>query len=148
MVFPLLAITLVWDRYRANRPPLQPRRVTYGVLGRAFATTRLSLVSAGLFSIMGVVLIVAALTGAELTSPTQVSLAAWVESLLKPVVDALAGVPDAVVGLGLIGVAVGAAAYSGRRREPADQLEQNTDSTQNSNRDRSCHEPVADSPQP
>lgn len=148
MVFPLLAITLAWDRYRANRPPLRPRTVTYALFGHTFTTTRLSLVSAGLFSIMGVVLIVAALTGAELTSPTQVSLAAWMESLLQPVVDALAGIPDAVVGLGLIGIAVAAAAYSGRRRTPADQLEENTDSTQDSTQDRSCHEPVADTPRP
>lgn len=139
MVFPLLVVTLAWDRYRANRPALRPKQVAYEAFGRRFTTTRLSLVSAGLFSIMGFVLITAAVTGAELTSSTQVEFAASLETRLKPVADFFSGVPDIAVGVVLVVVAVAAVVYSGRRRQPVDQ-----DSPES--RDRSCHEQDLDNP--
>ena len=61
MVFPLLVVTLLWDRSSpARRGGLQGRELRWRWGGREFVTTTLSAAAAGLFAVVGVVLAVAA----------------------------------------------------------------------------------------
>lgn len=120
MVFPLLVVTLLWDRSRlADRGRLAGREVAWSLGTRRYHTTTTGLVAAALFAVMAVVLAVVAATGATLAPAFQRGVAAWIQDTLSPVVRALEPVPDVVVGLVLVGVAAAAVAYSGRRRHPA-----------------------------
>jgi cytochrome c-type biogenesis protein len=117
MVFPLLLVTLLWDRSRlADRRRIGGREVTWSLGGRRYHTTTTGLAAAALFAVMAAVLAIVAATGATLAPTFQRGVGVWIQDTLSPVVRALEPVPDLVVGLVLIGVAVGAVAYSGRRR--------------------------------
>ena len=123
MVFPLVVITLLWDRSGlAQAGRLESKPVTWKFASRTFTTTRLSLWAAALFVLMGVVLLVVAATGATLAPTFQRGLAEWLERTLTPVVQFFGPIPDFVVGLVLVGLAVGAVVLSSRRRtsEPSE----------------------------
>jgi hypothetical protein len=68
-----------------------------------------------MFLVMAVVLGVVALTGSSLAPAFSVSIGARIEQVLRPILDGLAWIPDPVVGIGLLAVAVGAIALSTRR---------------------------------
>jgi len=136
MVFPLVVVTLLWDRSRLARSGrLESRPVSWKLGSRTFTTTRLSLWAAALFALMGVVLLGVAATGATLAPTFQRGLAAWLESTLTPVVRFFDPVPDFVMGLALLGLAVGAVVLSSRRHtaEPSE-----TDHRRQTN-ETSCH---------
>ncbi len=123
MVFPLVVITLLWDRSRlAQAGRLESKPVTWKFGSRTFTTTRLSLWAAALFVLMGIVLLVVAATGATLAPTFQRGLAAWLQTTLTPIVEVFDPIPDFVVGLVLVGLAVGAVALSSRRKsaEPSE----------------------------
>lgn len=118
MVFPMLIATLVWDRSRlAESGRLKGRKIRWRLGGRTYTTTTVSLAAAGLFGAMAVVLGVAAATGATLAPRWQQAAAVWIQDRLTPLVRLVEPVPDPVVGLVLVGIAVGAVAASGRRRK-------------------------------
>ncbi len=78
---------------------------------------------------MGAVLGVVAATDATVATGVQASASNWLEDALRPLVRWLEPVPDVIVGLGLVAIALGAIAISGRRRPlPTDET------------DGSCHE--------
>ena len=132
MVFPLLLMTVAWDRLGlGDRAAFRGRDVTWSVGGRTFHTNTLSLLSSALFVVMGVIVIAVAITGATVAPTFQEGFGRWLENLMAPVVRFMEPVPDAVVGLGLVGVAVGAVAVSGRDRRVVDDEIQD---------ERSCHE--------
>lgn len=129
MVFPLVVLTLIWDRVRPDGVNPGIRSVTWGIGRRGFTTTVAGLVTASMFAAMGVILVVVAITGSSLSSPLQTKVGSRIEDALTPVLDRLAWIPDPVIGLALIAVAVGAVVLSGRRtKHNAEPLE------------RSCHD--------
>ena len=119
MVSPLVVLTLAWDRLGGNTNRLRGRAVTYRLGRRAVTTSVTDLVVAGVFAVMGAGLLVVAATGATLAPEFQTGVGVTVAGWLEPIARWLAPVPDAVVGLGLLGLAVGAVALSARRRRPA-----------------------------
>lgn len=131
MVFPLVVITLVWDRVRPEGFTPGSRPVTWRVGPGTFTTTVAALAAAGVFGVMAVVLAVVAFRGASLTSTIQARFGAWIHGVLTPGVDRLSSIPDLLVGLILITIAVGAVVVSGRRRRPTEPVEAET---------RSCHD--------
>lgn len=130
MVFPLVLLTLVWDRLRPEGFNPGSRPVTWGLGTRRFTTTVAGMVTAAMFTVMAAILAVVAATGSSLASPLQARIGTGLEDTLAPVLDRLAWLPDPVVGLVLVAVAVGAVVWSARRRphQASEPLE------------RSCHE--------
>ncbi len=136
MVFPLLVMTVLWDRLGlGDKSPFRGRTVRWSVGSRSFSTNSVSLAAATLFAVMGIVLIVVALSGATVAPTFQTAIGNRIEDLLRPLVQALDGVPDVIVALVLVGTAAAAVAISGRRRRPYPPDEESME-------DRSCHEPA------
>ena len=53
MVFPLLVMTVLWDRLGlGDRPAFRGREVQWSLAGRTFTTNSINLVAAGLFAVM------------------------------------------------------------------------------------------------
>lgn len=131
MVFPLLVMTLVWDRsgLRQSRR-IRGKDIHWSLWGRRFHTNTLNLVAAVAMGAMGLLFIFLAVTGASLVSQTQAGVAGWIEDLLKPVVDFLAPIPNWLGALALVGFAVGAVVLSGRKRPEAPSDEGNSDDTE------------------
>ena len=131
MVFPLLVMTLVWDRsgLRQSRR-IRGKDIHWSLWGRRFHTNTLNLVAAVAMGAMGLLFIFLAVTGASLVSQTQAGVAGWIEDLLKPVVDFLAPIPNWLGALALVGFAVGAVVLSGRERPETPSDERNSDDTE------------------
>ncbi len=131
MVFPLLVMTLVWDRsgLRQSRR-IRGKDIHWSLWGRRFHTNTLNLVAAVAMGAMGLLFIFLAVTGASLVSQTQAGVAGWIEDLLKPVVDFLAPIPNWLGALALVGFAVGAVVLSGRKRPESPSDERNNDDTE------------------
>ena len=131
MVFPLLVMTLVWDRsgLRQSRR-IRGKDIHWSLRGRRFHTNTLNLVAAVAMGTMGLLFIFLAVTGASLVSQTQAGVAGWIEDLLKPVVDFLAPIPNWLGALALVGLAVGAVVLSGRKRPETPSDERNSDDTE------------------
>ncbi len=123
MVFPLVVLTALWDRAGlGDRPLFRGRTVRWRLGALHFVTNTLDLLAAAMFTVMGALLIMVAVTGASVATDFQVGVATWLQDRLRPVVELLEPVPDVVVGTVLLAVGVAAAAASGRRREKADEL--------------------------
>lgn len=120
MVFPLVVLTLIWDRVRPEGFNPGNRVVTWGIGRRRFATTLAGMITASMFAVMGVILAVVATTGSSLATSLQTRIGTGIEDALAPVLDRFAWIPDPVIGFALIAVAVGAVVLSGRRPKPAD----------------------------
>ena len=121
MVFPLLLMTLWWDRSGlAASKRLRGREVVWQAGGRTFQTNTINLAAGVAMGLMGLSLIVVALTGASLTSELQAGMASWIQDRLAPAVRWLEPVPDWLVAAGLVSFAIAAVAISGRRRTPFD----------------------------
>ncbi len=130
MVFPLLVMTVLWDRLGlGNRPAFRGREVQWSLSGRTYTTNTINLIAAGLFAVMAVVLFVVSLTGESIAPTFQAGIGRWIEDLLLPVVGFMEPIPDLAVGAALVTVAVAAVAVSGRRRRLTEPEEE-----------RSCHE--------
>jgi len=122
MVAPLVILALTWDRFGAGlRDRMQGRERHIRVAGRVFSVTTLNLVAATMFGILGVALIGFGVTGATLAPTAQVTAGVWLQERLLPLVRWLDPIPDAVIGLVLIGIAAAAIAISGRRRRTTTQ---------------------------
>lgn len=132
MVFPLLVMTVLWDRLGlGDRPTFRGREVQWSLAGRTFTTNSINLVASGLFAVMAVVLIIVSFTGDTIAPTFQAGIGTWIEDLLMPVVKWIEPIPDLVIGLALLGIAVGAVAISGRRRRVEENGEEGN-----------CHEPI------
>jgi cytochrome c biogenesis protein CcdA len=132
MVFPLIVMTLLWDR-------LAPRKAQFGAAPVSLRagplrveTTTAGAAAAAMFLVMAGVLAVVAVTGSSLTPGFTAGLGARIEDILGPVVSQLAWIPDAVAGMVLIAVAAGAVALSSRRRHQVTEVE--------AHQERSCHD--------
>lgn len=131
MVFPLVILTLLWDRLGADRVQFGSRQVSFSIGRLSVATTRAGVAAAAMFLVMAVVLAVVAITGESLAPTFSAGLGAGIEGALTPLIDSLAWIPDPVMGVLLIAIAVSAVALSSRRRH-GDIENQEPD-------ERSCH---------
>lgn len=117
MVAPLVVLTLVWDRADiAARLAGRSREVTLRLGGWQRTVGLLDAITAGMFAVMGVVLIVLGATGRLLTPTFQAGIGQRLRAWLEPVVAALEPVPDVLIGLVLVGAAAGALWLSARPR--------------------------------
>jgi cytochrome c biogenesis protein CcdA len=116
MVFPLIILTLLWDRLGPDRVQIGSKPVTFRVGSLGVATTTAGVAAALMFLVMAVVLAVVAVTGSSLAPSFSNSLGTGIEGVLTPLLDSVAWIPDPVIGLILIAVAVAAIALSTRRR--------------------------------
>ncbi len=132
MVFPLVVMTLVWDRFRPEQGHFGARRVSFRLGPLQLSTTTAGLAASIMFLAMGVVLAVVAITGASLAPEFTASLGSRVETVVTPILDGLSWIPDPIVGLLLVLVAVGAVWLSTRTHH--------RDQPTNEDRKRSCHE--------
>ena len=132
MVFPLVILTLLWDRLRPDRVQLGSRQVSFRIGPVRVATTTAGLAAAAMFLVMAVVLAVVAVTGSSLAPNFTASLGTGIEGVLTPLLDSLAWIPDPVIGVLLIAVAVAAIAWSTRRRRGLLENEEQDE--------RSCHD--------
>lgn len=131
MVFPLVLMTLIWDRVHSEAWQPSRRTFSWNLGSRRFTISLLEVITAVMFGLMGAILLVVAATGSSLAPTFQASLGSTIEDTLAPLLDRLAWIPDPVIGLGLIAIAVGAITLSSRRPHP-DQIHDESD--------RSCHE--------
>ena len=156
MVFPLVVMTALWDRFgRRDLAWLHGRTITYRLAGRSVTTTSIDLVVAATLAVMGLGLLVVAATGATLAPDAQTGAGIWAADLAERAASWLAPVPDAIVGIGLIALAGGAIAIAGRRRHGPDAGEPEPTDTEagdpdahdatrdhaDPHGDRSCHDP-------
>jgi len=131
MVFPLVVMTLIWDRVHPEAWQPSRRRFTWRIGSRRFTISLLEVISAVMFGLMGGILLVVAVTGSSLAPTFQASMGTRIEDALAPLLERLAWIPDPVIGLGLIALAAGAVMLSSRRPHPGRIREES---------DRSCHE--------
>jgi cytochrome c-type biogenesis protein len=117
MVFPLVVLTALWDRFGGEPRLLRGRAVSYRVAGRPVTVTTIDLGVAGLFTAMAGALFVVAATGATLAPTAQVGIGRAITARLDRVVAFLEPLPEPAVGLALIALAAGAIALSARRRK-------------------------------
>lgn len=139
MVFPLVVMTLLWDRLRPEQAHFGSREVAFRLGRLRLATTAAGLAASVMFLAMGAVLTVVALTGASLTAGFTASLGTRIEDFLTPVLSGLSWIPDQIIGLVLLLVAGGAIWLSARSPDPSHDSE--------GTEDRSCHEYHADTTQ-
>jgi cytochrome c biogenesis protein CcdA len=116
MVFPLVVLTVAWDRLGPQKTHLGSRKVSLGIGRIRVATTVAGAVAGLMFLVMAGVLAVVAVTGSSLTPAFTASVGARIEDSLAGMVSGLAWIPDPVIGVLLIGVAAGAIYLSARRR--------------------------------
>lgn len=133
MVFPLVVMTLLWDRLGPKQARFFGKPVTFEVGPISIHTTAASLAASAIFLVMAVVLAIVAMTGSSLTPRFVTGFSGRIEGALTPAVAAFDWLPDPVTGLLLIGVAVTAVVLSTRRR-PGD-ISDSEDQTEGS-----CHD--------
>lgn len=132
MVFPLVIMTVLWDRLRPEQTTFGSRQLSFRVGPFRVSTTTAGLAASVMFLVMGAVLAVVAVTGSSLTPAFTASLGTRIEGLLTPVLNGLSWIPDPVIGLLLILIAAGAIWMSARPRNRNHEVEQDEE--------RSCHE--------
>jgi cytochrome c-type biogenesis protein len=133
MVFPLLVMTMVWDRLGlGDRKVFRGREVQWGFAGRTFITNTVNLIAAGMFALMGIVLVVVAVTGSTIATTFQAGIGTWIEDRLVPLVGWMESVPDVLIAGALLAIAVTAVVISGRGRPT--QIEHEEEGH--------CHDPV------
>jgi hypothetical protein len=116
MVFPLVILTLLWDRLGPDRVHFGSRPMAFGVGPLRVATTTAGLAAAAMFLVMAAVLAVVAVTGSSLAPAFTASLGTGIEGAITPLLNSLAWIPDPVIGGLLIAVAAAAIALSTRGR--------------------------------
>lgn len=138
MVFPLVILTLLWDRLGTDRVKFGSRAVSFRIGPIRVATTTAGLAASVMFLVMAAVLAVVALTGSSLAPTFTSNLGNSIENALGALIDRLAWIPDPVVGLLLVTVAVAAIVLSTRRRHGQEENDQHDH--HDHHEDRSCHD--------
>jgi cytochrome c biogenesis protein CcdA len=104
MVFPLFTIALAWDRFHlGNRRVLVGHDVTIGHGPRAIHTSTTNVAVAVAFGLMGLFVIVLALTGNPMWSTgAQVTLGRWLTDASAGILRLLRPIPEPILGVGLV----------------------------------------------
>lgn len=119
MVFPLVVMTLLWDRLRPERVRFGSRRVAFGAGPLRVSTTTAGVAAASMFLAMAGMLAVIAFTGASVSAGPASGLGTRIEDWLRPVLSGLSWIPDPVAGLLLVLMASAAIWISTRPRRRA-----------------------------
>lgn len=138
MVFPLVLMTLAWDRLKPAQKAIGTRRVSLKWGPLKVHTTRAGIAASIMFFAMALVLAWVTITGASLTASATQGMSQQIESALAPILASLAWIPDIVSGAILVLIAVGAIWLSARQPRPSD------DSSQDSTTEGACHEQEAE----
>lgn len=121
MVFPLLVMALLWDRFRlGERRLLQAKPVTIRLPRQhVLHTNTINVGVAIAFAIMGVFVLYLADTGSMTSGPGfQVAIGSGLSVVFAQLQQWLAPVPEPVLGLGLLLLAAGFIWATLRRRDP------------------------------
>src|SRR3990172_2635519 len=123
MVFPLFLMALLWDRLELGRRRLfQAKPVRLRVLGRVVNTNTMNVAVAVAFGLMGGFVLFLAANGNTTGAPGfQIAIGRWLTSASGDVLRLLDPVPEPILGLGLLALAVllFVAAVRGRRSAPS-----------------------------
>jgi cytochrome c biogenesis protein CcdA len=142
MVFPLVLLTLAWDRLRPEQRSFGTRRLSLRLGPINVRTTRAGLAASLMFLVMAAVLAYVTVTGASLTTSATEGMSQIIENTLRPILEALAWIPDWAAGLALVAIAAGAIWLSGRRPRPQGGSHESADTTAEG----SCHEQHSEAP--
>lgn len=121
MVFPLLVMALLWDRFQlGERRFLQARPVTLPLpRGRKIHTNTINIGVAIAFAIMGAFVLYLADTGTMTTGTGfQAAIGAWLAATFAQIQVWLAPIPEAILGLALLLLALVFVVATLRRRAP------------------------------
>jgi cytochrome c biogenesis protein CcdA len=121
MVFPLLVMALLWDRFRlGERRFLQARPVTLPLpRGRKIHTNTINIGVAIAFAIMGAFVLYLADTGTMTTGTgLQAAIGTWLAATFAQIQVWLAPIPEAILGLALLLLALVFVVATLRRRTP------------------------------
>ncbi|PKQ26249.1 MAG: cytochrome c biogenesis protein CcdA [Actinobacteria bacterium HGW-Actinobacteria-4] len=139
MVFPLLLMTLAWDRLRPEHRAFGSRRVAFRIAGVRISSTRSGIAASIMFILMAAVLLVVAFTGASLTNSATAGMSRQIEDFLAPVLAQLAFIPDFVAGMVLVAIAAGAIWLSARRPRSAPERTDVDSDTSSNDEHGNCH---------
>jgi len=93
MVFPLLVVALIWDKYALQgENPLRGRMLRVGCLGREFSIHSSKLIAGTMFVTMGLVTIVLGLTGRMIPTPGSALIGVMQSQLVRMLVRFFANV--------------------------------------------------------
>jgi cytochrome c biogenesis protein CcdA len=108
MVFPLFLMALLWDRLELGRRRLfQAKPVRLRILGRVVNTNTMNVAVAVAFGLMGGFVLFLAANGNTTGAPGfQISIGRWLTSASGDVLRWLDPVPEPILGLGLLALAV------------------------------------------
>jgi cytochrome c biogenesis protein CcdA len=119
MVFPLVVMALLWDRLRlGERRLFTAKPVRLRMLGRTVHTNTINIAVAIAFALMGAAVLALAFTGDVTAAPgMQRAIGQWLSRAFEGVLDFLDPVPEPILGLGLLALAVSifTVAFRGRR---------------------------------
>jgi cytochrome c-type biogenesis protein len=121
MVFPLLVMALLWDRFHlGERRFLQARPVTLPLpRGRRIHTNTINIGVAVAFAIMGGFVLYLADTGTMTTGTgVQAAIGTWLATTFAQIQTWVAPVPEAILGLALLLLAAVFVVATLRRRDP------------------------------
>jgi cytochrome c-type biogenesis protein len=108
MAFPMFMIALFWDRLRlGERRLFTAKPVRIRVAGKAIATNTMNLLVAAAFALMGVMVLILAVNGNTTATPGfQRAMGRWLARVFGSINSALKPIPEPVLGLALLGLAV------------------------------------------
>lgn len=119
MVFPLVLMALLWDRlHLGERRLFRAKPVRLRIAGRTLHTNTLNIAVAVAFGLMGAAVLALGITDNETTAaPMQVAIGRWLSSAFEGVVAFFDPVPEPILGLGLLALALSifVVAFRGRR---------------------------------
>ena len=109
MVFPLFLLATFWDRLRlGQRRSFQSKTVRLRVGNRTLVTNTMNVAVAVVFATMGGFILYLAAAGNPMgAGGPQLAVGRWLTTFFAGVLDFLDPVPDAVLGLALLGLAAG-----------------------------------------
>ena len=119
MVFPLVLMALLWDRLRlGERRLFTAKPVRLRVAGRALNTNTLNIAVAVAFALMGAAVLALGISGNEtIAAPMQLAVGRWLSDVFERAIAFLDPIPEPVLGLGLLALALSVfiVAFRGRR---------------------------------
>jgi cytochrome c biogenesis protein CcdA len=119
MVFPLVVMALLWDRlHLGERRLFTAKPVRLRVAGRTLHTNTINVAVAVAFALMGAAVLALAFTGDVTAAPgMQRAIGQWLSRAFEGVLAFLDPVPEPILGLGLLALAVSIfiVAFRGRR---------------------------------
>ncbi len=108
MAFPLFLLAVLWDRFRlGERRFMMAKSVRLRIGGRAFATNTMNVAVAVGFALMGAMVLVLAVNGNTTAAPAfQIAIGRWLSRVFTTVNAALEPIPEPLLGLALLAVAL------------------------------------------